>query len=91
MKATEEAKVNEHQKSKQSAELRELQEDLDELQMKAKKPALGAVKYIGELFKLKMLNESIMFHCITNLIREPDEEEDIECLAKLLVTVGKDL
>ena len=91
MKATGEAQVNEQQKSKQSAELRELTEDLNELQMKAKKRALGTVKFIGELFKLKMLNESIMFHCITNLIREPDDEEGIECLAKLLVTIGKDL
>lgn len=96
MKATGDAAeaTSEQQKSrdsKQSAELRSLQEDLEELQMKAKKRALGTVKFIGELFKLKMLSEVIMFHCITNLLKDPEDEESIECLTKLLFTVGKDL
>lgn len=80
------------QKSKQSAaELRSLQAELEELQVGAKKRALGTLKFIGELFKQKMLSEVIIFHCITNLLENLEDEESLECLVILLVTVGKDL
>lgn len=80
------------QKAKQSAaELRSLQAELEELQVGAKKRALGTLKFIGELFKQKMLSEVIIFHCITNLLENLEDEESLECLVILLVTVGKDL
>lgn len=49
---------------------------------------LGNVKFIGELFAEKMLNEKIVQECIKRLLTSPDEDT-IECLCKLMVTVGK--
>lgn len=45
---------------------------------------------IGELFKQGMLTVSIMMRCLNDLIEKKDEER-LECLCKLLTTVGKEL
>jgi translation initiation factor 4G len=57
---------------------------------KAKRQGLGLIKFIGELFKLQMLTERIMHECVKKLLGNVDnpEEEEIESLCKLLVTVG---
>jgi len=47
-------------------------------------------RFIGELFKLKMLTEGIMHDCIRRLLRAEDEES-LECLCRLLTTIGCDL
>jgi len=47
-------------------------------------------RFIGELFKLGMLTTNIMQRCIKDLLQEGDEES-LECLCKLLTTIGKDL
>jgi len=47
-------------------------------------------RFIGELFKLKMLTEGIMHDCIRRLLRARDEES-LECLCRLLTTIGCDL
>ncbi|EPX73058.1 translation initiation factor eIF4G [Schizosaccharomyces octosporus yFS286] len=55
-----------------------------------KRRGLGLVRFIGELFKLSMLSEKIMHECIKRLlgnVTDPEEEE-IESLCKLLMTVG---
>ena len=54
--------------------------------MKAKRRSLGLIKFIGELFKLQMLTERIMYKCVKNLLGNVDnpEEEEIESLCKLL-------
>lgn len=51
---------------------------------------MGNIKFIGELFKLKMLTEVIMHDCIVKLLKNHDEES-LECLCRLLSTIGKDL
>ncbi|KIM19671.1 hypothetical protein M408DRAFT_193888 [Serendipita vermifera MAFF 305830] len=58
---------------------------------KAKRRGLGLVKFIGELFKVKMLTERIMHECIKKLLSnvETPEEEEIESLCKLLETIGQ--
>ncbi|KXN87496.1 Eukaryotic translation initiation factor 4 gamma, partial [Leucoagaricus sp. SymC.cos] len=51
---------------------------------------LGLIKFIGELFKLQMLTEHNMHECVKKLlvnVNDPEEEE-IENLCKLLMTVG---
>ncbi|KAA1106796.1 hypothetical protein PGTUg99_004160 [Puccinia graminis f. sp. tritici] len=57
---------------------------------KAKRQGLGLVRFIGELFKLNMLTERIMHECIKKLLSNIDtpEEEDIESLSRLMMTVG---
>ncbi len=47
-------------------------------------------RFIGELFKLKMLVEAIMHDCIFKLLKNGDEES-LECMCGLLRTIGKDL
>lgn len=37
-----------------------------------------------------MLTPAIMYRCIEHLLQNP-EEESLECLCKLLTTIGKDL
>jgi translation initiation factor 4G len=57
---------------------------------KAKRRGLGPVRFLGELFKLQMLTERIMHEHIRKFLGnvENPEEDDIESLCKLLVTVG---
>jgi hypothetical protein len=49
---------------------------------------LGNIKFIGELFAQKILNEKIMHECVTRLLGSKDEDT-IECLCKLMATIGK--
>ncbi|PBK74048.1 hypothetical protein ARMSODRAFT_1081035 [Armillaria solidipes] len=58
---------------------------------KARRRGLGLIKFIGELFKLKMLTERTMHECIKKLLGniENPEEEEIESLCMLLTTVGQ--
>ena len=51
---------------------------------------LGNIKFIGELFALKILNEKIMHSCVKCLLKSK-EEDAIECLCTLLATIGKQL
>lgn len=46
--------------------------------------------FSGELFKQKYINSTTMIGCIESLIKK-SEEETMECLCKLLTTIGKDL
>ncbi|CAF1205745.1 unnamed protein product [Rotaria sordida] len=71
----------------QKEESEKLEEDL----AKAKRKKLGNIFFIGELFKLQMLTDTIMYDCIEYLLRDKTDEESIECLCKLLNTIGKEL
>ncbi|KAM4693285.1 eukaryotic translation initiation factor 4 gamma 1 isoform 2-T3 [Discoglossus pictus] len=67
-----------------------LSEALVEARDIARRRSLGNIKFIGELFKLKMLTEAIMHDCVVKLLKNHDEES-LECLCRLLSTIGKDL
>ncbi|XP_072546958.1 eukaryotic translation initiation factor 4 gamma 1-like isoform X2 [Salminus brasiliensis] len=71
-------------------EKQRLKEELEDAKDKARRRSLGNIKFIGELFKLKMLTENIMHDCIVKLLKNHDEES-LECLCRLLSTIGKDL
>ncbi|KAM9801706.1 eukaryotic translation initiation factor 4 gamma 1-like [Neosynchiropus ocellatus] len=71
-------------------EMQLLTEELEEAKDKARSRSLGNVRFIGELFNLRMLNDVIMHDCIIKLLRTPDDEF-LECLCKLLSTIGKNL
>ncbi|XP_053509252.1 LOW QUALITY PROTEIN: eukaryotic translation initiation factor 4 gamma 1-like [Ictalurus furcatus] len=70
--------------------LQRLNDELVEAKDQARCRSLGNIKFIGELFKLKMLTEPIMHDCIVKLLKNHDEES-LECLCSLLSTIGKDL
>lgn len=67
---------------------------------KERKRKIGNVKFIGELFKAKLLSERIVHECIQNLFQDVikakndkekaiDREFNSELLSKLLSTIGK--
>uniref|UniRef100_A0A3Q3RLQ5 Eukaryotic translation initiation factor 4 gamma, 3a n=1 Tax=Mastacembelus armatus TaxID=205130 RepID=A0A3Q3RLQ5_9TELE len=73
-----------------ATERERLQEELEEAKDNARRRSIGNIKFIGELFKLKMLTEAIMHDCVVKLLKNHDEES-LECLCRLLTTIGKDL
>jgi len=71
------------------AEVGELTEE-DYLMIKLKRRVLGNMRFIGEIFKVGLIGEKIMHSIIAELLSnvENPEEEEIECLCRLLMTVG---
>lgn len=51
---------------------------------------LGTIKFIGELFKIGLITEMIIFECITCLLGDVKNPvpEDIDALLLLLTTTG---
>lgn len=69
---------------------KELQVILEEYDRRIRMKSVGNIRFIGELFKQGMLTANIMMKCLYDLIDKKDEER-LECLCKLLTTVGKEL
>ncbi|KAL0277381.1 UNVERIFIED_CONTAM: hypothetical protein PYX00_004693 [Menopon gallinae] len=65
-----------------------LQLMFEEEERRIRMKSVGNSRFIGELYKLKMLTCNIMHQCIVRLLNEGDEES-LECLCKLLTTVGE--
>lgn len=63
---------------------------LEEEERKLRWRALGTVRFIGELFKSDMLTSGIMNNCIAILMNNR-HEDSLECLCKLLTTIGQRL
>ncbi|KAM3968942.1 LOW QUALITY PROTEIN: eukaryotic translation initiation factor 4 gamma 3 [Aphomia sociella] len=70
------------------AKKKELQLMLEEENRRARMRSVGNVRFIGELYKLKMLTPKIMSFCMNHLLGNKLEEEKLECLCKLLTTIG---
>ncbi|XP_057189124.1 eukaryotic translation initiation factor 4 gamma 1a isoform X4 [Triplophysa rosa] len=85
-----EQKQKELEAAAEEEERQRLKDELEDSKDKARRRSLGNIKFIGELFKLKMLTEPIMHDCIVKLLKNHDEES-LECLCRLLSTIGKDL
>ncbi|XP_033492671.2 eukaryotic translation initiation factor 4 gamma 1a isoform X3 [Epinephelus lanceolatus] len=85
-----EKKQKEMEAAKEGEERERLRVELEESRDQARRRSLGNIKFIGELFKLKMLTEAIMHDCVVKLLKNHDEES-LECLCRLLSTIGKDL
>lgn len=83
--------INESEACADEQKRRELKEIADDKLLRAKRRSLGNIRFIGELFKLKMLTEGIMNDCIERLLKQETDEENLECLCKLLSTIGKEL
>ncbi|DBA73185.1 TPA: hypothetical protein ACH3X1_011264 [Trebouxia sp. C0004] len=62
-------------------------------ELRARQRALGNIQFIGHLYRKKMLTEKIMHECIRKLLADvaSPKQEDLECLVKLLSTVGRQL
>lgn len=66
----------------------ELQMQLEEEERKLRRRSVGTVRFIGELYRQNMLLTSIMEWCVMVLLNIRTEEK-LECLCKLLTTVGQ--
>ncbi|GAB1608041.1 eukaryotic translation initiation factor 4 gamma 1-like [Argonauta hians] len=65
-----------------------LQEELDTVMFISRRKSVGNIRFIGELFKMDMVKLDIMLGCLERLSSSTDEEK-LECMCKLLSTVGK--
>lgn len=69
---------------------KQLNEELYEDMYRCRMRGLGLIKFIGELYKIEMLNDKIMFDCVIRLLSDTSEES-LECLCDLLATIGEKL
>lgn len=67
---------------------KEMKRLFEEEERRMRRRSVGNVRFIGELYKQGMISARIMIGCIENLIKKL-EEETLECLCKLLTTIGK--
>ncbi|XP_062860046.1 eukaryotic translation initiation factor 4 gamma 1-like [Trichomycterus rosablanca] len=83
-------KLKDLDEAEEEKEQQILKEELEEIKIKARLCSLGNIKFMGELYKQKMLTDQFIYRCITKLL-ENNNEESLESLCKLLSTAGKDL
>lgn len=65
----------------------EYQANYEEEERKLRRRSVGTVRFIGELFKMGMLTPNIMMTCVASLL-DRNSEDKLECLCKLLTTIG---
>lgn len=82
--------VPHHCLPQQDEELKCQKVELEAARGKARRRSLGSTKFIGELFKLKMLTVPIMDHCVMKLLKDQDEGS-LDCLCWLFLKIGKNL
>lgn len=80
--------IDEINETKDARRKQELSAQLDEEERKLRRRSVGTVRFIGELYRQDMLSTSIMDWCIAALLKI-NTEEKLECLCKLLTTVGQ--
>ncbi|KAJ1431849.1 armadillo-type protein, partial [Ochromonadaceae sp. CCMP2298] len=79
------------------AELALKSHEIDDKQLKLKRRMLGNIRFVGELYKQKLLTDVVIHSCIADLMGTADnwkpmsDEQDIECLCRLLATAGERL
>jgi len=73
-------------------EKKRLKVEFGALERRLRKRSLGNIRFIGELYKLGMLTARIMHECVRKLLAvDPSDEESLECLCRLVTTVGQNL
>jgi translation initiation factor 4G len=82
------AYVEKLSKATTEEEKKEINMEFSAQETKLRRRSLGNIKFIGELYRIQMLNGRIMHEIIQKLLRETDEES-LECLCRLITTVGK--
>ncbi|KAK8946137.1 Eukaryotic translation initiation factor 4G [Platanthera guangdongensis] len=74
----------------EEGEIQQTEDEREEKRIRAHRRMLGNIRFIGELYKKKMLTDRIMHECMKTLLgqyQNPDEE-NIEALCKLMSTIG---
>lgn len=63
-------------------------EEYEAQELKARRRSLGNIRFIGELYNLKILTINIMHQCVGSLLAKDSDEEALEGLCRLITTVG---
>ncbi|XP_065338691.1 eukaryotic translation initiation factor 4 gamma 1-like isoform X2 [Cloeon dipterum] len=74
----------------QGNDKKDLEMELEEIERKKRVRYVGVNRFIAELYKKSLLTPMIMRRCIMELLKERSEEA-LECLCKIITTIGKDL
>ncbi len=98
----EEAEFKANRSSMDKKLFEEKEEEFVEHRIKMKRRIVGNIQFIGELYKKELLKETIIHKCCCKLlnaqitdkgtcsfINNKVDEENLECLCKLLTTTGK--
>ena len=75
-------------KAESEEEKKRITAEFEAQEMKLRRRSLGNIRFIGELYKIKMITGKIMHECIRKLLLQTDEES-LECLCRLVTTVGQ--
>ena len=52
---------------------------------------VGHIKFLGELYKRDVVKLAIMMYCLDELLKDEEDEENLECFAHLMTTMGEKL
>ena len=75
-------------KAESEEEKKRITAEYEAQEMRLRRRSLGNIRFIGELYKIKIINGKIMHDCIRKLLLQTDEES-LECLCRLVTTVGQ--
>jgi translation initiation factor 4G len=56
-----------------------------------RKSYVGHIKFLGELYKRDVVKLAVMMYCLDELLKDEEDEENIECFAHLMTTMGEKL
>nr|CAH0099116.1 unnamed protein product [Daphnia galeata] len=86
-----ENKKKEIESAETEVKKQELEFELEVLVYSNRKKSLKTMRFIGELFKLRILSAKIMHQCVLRCLGQPDDEDSLERLCTLLSAIGKEL
>ena len=75
-------------KAESDEEKKRITAEFEAQEMRLRRRSLGNIRFIGELYKIKIITGKIMHECIRKLLLQTDEES-LECLCRLVTTVGQ--
>ena len=81
-------KLKEIEECTDETKKKELQINFEDYDRRLRVRSVGNIRFIGELFKKEMISPKIMYFCVQHLLTNVNEE-NLECLCKLLTTIGK--
>lgn len=64
------------------------QEEIDYHSNLIRKAYIGHIKFLGELYLRDVVKLSIMSYCLDELLKDEADEENLECFANLMTTIG---
>jgi hypothetical protein len=56
-----------------------------------RKSYVGHIKFLGELYKRDVVKLAVMMYCLDELLKDEEDEDNIECFANLMTTMGEKL